>query len=161
MGVDIHRYAEEGSSRPAKLAGLAWEGEPALDGHSDGDAVAHAIVDALLSATGLGDIGTHFGTDDPAWAGASGAAFLQETKRMVEEAGFTIGNVVVTIIGNRPRVGPRRTKAEAVLSALIYAPVSIVATTSDGLGLTGRGEGLAALATALVMPVVNRKITRP
>jgi 2-C-methyl-D-erythritol 2,4-cyclodiphosphate synthase len=132
------------------LAGLEWPGEPALEGHSDGDAVAHAIVDALAGAAGLGDIGSIFGTTDPTWAGAAGADFLRQIRSLVESAGYRIGNVAVVVIGNRPRLGPRRAEAETVLSDLIGAPVRLTATTTDGLGLTGRGEGVAAIATAVI-----------
>lgn len=150
VGTDVHAF---GGSGTLWLAGLEWPGEPALSGHSDGDAVAHAIVDALLSAGGLGDIGTHFGTDHPEYAGAHADVFLRRTVALLGQAGWVVGNVAVQVQANRPRFSARRVEAEAVLSSALGAPVSVSATTTDGLGFTGRGEGVAAFATALVAPL--------
>jgi 2-C-methyl-D-erythritol 2,4-cyclodiphosphate synthase len=151
VGTDVHAFAPEGSDRPLRVAGLEWPGERGLEGHSDADVVAHACCDALFSAAGIGDVGTHFGTAEPRWAGAAGVVLLSEAARRVREAGYEIGNVAVQLVGNRPRLGARRSEAEAALSDACGAPVSLSATTTDGLGLTGRGEGVAAIATALLV----------
>ncbi|WP_406029255.1 2-C-methyl-D-erythritol 2,4-cyclodiphosphate synthase [Nocardioides sp. NBC_00850] len=135
------------------VAGLAFPDEPqGLAGHSDGDVAAHACCDALFSAAGLGDLGSNFGTSEPEWAGAAGVVLLAEAARRVREAGFEIGNVAVQVIGNRPKIGPRRDEANQALTAAAGASVTVTATTTDGLGLTGRGEGVAAVATALIVP---------
>ena len=147
IGVDVHPFE---NGRELNLAGINWPNETGLAGHSDGDVVAHACADALLSAAGLGDLGSNFGTDKPEWKGASGTKLLAAAAKIVKDAGCKIDNVAVQLIGNKPKIGARRTEAEKALSDAVGSPVSLGATTTDGLGLTGRGEGLAAIAHALI-----------
>ena len=149
IGTDTHRFGQD-SAKPLYLGTLVWPGEVGLEGHSDGDAVSHAIVDALLAAAGLGDIGSNFGVDRREYAGANGTVFIEATLAMLAERGYGVVNVSVQLIGNRPKLSPRRLEVEAALTALIGAPVSVGATTTDGLGFLGSSEGLAAVATALI-----------
>ncbi|MBU6242713.1 MAG: 2-C-methyl-D-erythritol 4-phosphate cytidylyltransferase [Acidobacteria bacterium] len=150
VGIDAHAFSHD-PKRPMWLAGLFWENEVGVDGHSDGDVAAHAICDALFAATNLGDLGSNFGTSDPKYAGASGETLLKETLHRITDAGYGIANVSVQIVGNRPKIGPRRSAAIAELSkALNGATVSVSATSTDGLGFTGEGKGISAIAIALV-----------
>jgi len=147
IGTDVHKFA---SGKPLYLGTVLWPGEEGLEGHSDGDAVSHAIVDALLAAAGLGDIGSNFGVDKPEYAGANGSVFITETLKLLATAGWSVVNVSVQLIGNKPKLAPRRVEVEDALTALIGAPVSLGATTTDGLGFLGSSEGVGAVATALI-----------
>lgn len=149
IGTDVHRFTND-ANKPLFLGTVIWPGEIGLDGHSDGDAVSHAIVDALLSAAGLGDIGGNFGVDRPEFQGANGRVFIEGALELLKESGYTVQNVAVQIVANRPKVAPMRAEVEAVLSAIVGAPVTLGATTTDGLGFLGNSEGVAAVATALI-----------
>jgi 2-C-methyl-D-erythritol 4-phosphate cytidylyltransferase/2-C-methyl-D-erythritol 2,4-cyclodiphosphate synthase len=149
IGTDVHRFSED-ESKPLYLGTILWPGEIGLEGHSDGDALAHAVVDAMLAAAGLGDIGSNFGVDKPEYAGANGSVFITETLRLIAAKGWSVVNVSVQLIGNKPKLSPRREEVEQAMTALVGAPVSVGATTTDGLGFLGSSEGVGAVATALI-----------
>lgn len=146
--IDVHAFSAE--PRPLMLACLEFSATGGLAGHSDADVAAHAAADALLIASGIGELGTVFGTDRPEWKGASGAALLGEAVRFVREGGWTIENVSIQIIGQKPRFAPRKDEAQEAMTKIVGAPVLLSATTTDHLGALGRVEGIAALATALL-----------
>lgn len=149
IGTDVHRFSED-ESKPLYLGTILWPGETGLEGHSDGDALAHAVVDAMLAAAGLGDIGSNFGVDKPEYAGANGSVFITETLKLIAAQGWRVVNVSVQLIGNKPKLSPRREEVEQAMTALVGAPVSVGATTTDGLGFLGSSEGVGAVATALI-----------
>lgn len=154
QAIDVHAFVtdeDDPRTGPLMLACLEWPGQTPLSGHSDGDVAAHAVCDAILAATGLGEMGSVFGTSRPEWANASGEDFLKEVVRMAAEAGWRVGNATVQVIGKRPRMAARLPEARARMSEIVGAPVQVSATTTDGLGFTGRGDGLAASAAALVV----------
>ena len=150
QGVDIHPFDE---SRPLILGGVRISDRGGLAGHSDADAVLHAVTDALLGAAGAGDIGQYFPSDDPQWKGADSARFVREAVRVVDEMEAEIANVDITIIAQKPKIAPFREAIGAKVAELLNIPrghVNIKATTTDHLGFIGRGEGICALAVALL-----------
>lgn len=148
LGTDTHAF---GGDKPLWLGCVEWPGAEGLVGHSDGDAVAHAITDALLQGAGLGDIGSTFGTDDPRYSGARGHVFIRGALDALAEIGLAPQSISVQIVGNRPKIGPRRREIEQALTDITGVPVSVSATTTDGLGFTGEGRGITAVAIAHVV----------
>ena len=151
MGYDVHRLAQ---GEELWLGGVRIAHDKGLAGHSDADVALHAIVDALLGAIAAGDIGSHFPPSDPQWKGAASARFVEHAAALVAEAGYAIGNVDLTIICEAPKIGPHRESIRATIGGLLaidVARVSVKATTTERLGFTGRGEGIAAQALALIM----------
>ena len=154
IGTDVHRFAT--TPTPLYLGTILWPGEMGLEGHSDGDSIAHAVVDALLSAAGLGDIGSNFGVDRPEYAGANGSVFIRGALELLQTNGWAVVNVSVQLIGNKPKLSPRRDEVQDALTNLVGAPVTVGATTTDGLGFLGSSEGVAAVATALIQKPKGR-----
>jgi 2-C-methyl-D-erythritol 4-phosphate cytidylyltransferase/2-C-methyl-D-erythritol 2,4-cyclodiphosphate synthase len=150
IGTDTHAFSTD-SSRQLWLGGLLWEGEIGLEGHSDADVAIHAACDALFAAARIGDLGSNFGTSSPEYAGASGERLAKECMQRVHAAGFKALNISLQIIGNSPKIGPRRNEIASKLESLFGCPVSVTATTTDGLGFTGEGKGLSAISIATLM----------
>jgi len=149
QGFDVHPFSDD-PERPLVLGGVRFDRGPGLAGHSDGDAIAHAITDALLGAAGLGDIGQHFPDDDPAWAGADSVELLRRAMVDVRAAGWAPQNVDCTVVLEAPRLAPQRPAIESLLSDVVGAPVTVKGKRAEGLGALGREEGVACFAVALL-----------
>ena len=148
-GFDTHRFSDD-PDRPLILGGIRFEGTPGLVGHSDGDAVAHAVIDALLSAAGMGDIGVLFPDTDEAWAGADSIGLLADAVARLDDAGWRVVNADCTVVTEQPRIAPHREEMEARLSGAAGAPGAVKGKRAEALGALGRGEGLACWAVALI-----------